>query len=107
MAVNRRIIIKRKIQVKMAQKISLYNTATSSQRDLIYLLTQRNKKVLCPVCKKTSVIYSRHLNYKTMHGNNVFIEQVLVACKRQNLSLNFYLTLVFLEICPKPHKRKK
>jgi hypothetical protein len=64
----------------MAEKISLYNTATSSQRD--DLLALRNKKVLCPVCEKTSVIFSKqglHLHYKTMHENNVISEQVLVA----------------------------
>ena len=34
----------------------LYITAISSQRD--YLLVLRNKKVLCPVCGKTSAIFS-------------------------------------------------
>ena len=64
----------------MAEKISLYNTATNSQRD--YLLALRNKKVLCPACEKTSAIFSRqgllHLHNKTMHKNNVFSEQLLV-----------------------------
>jgi hypothetical protein len=46
-----------------------------------------------------------------MNGNNVFSEhcQVLVASEAtvRNLYLNLYLTFVFLEMCPKPHKRKK
>ena len=51
-----RIIIKRKIPSQNRWGNIFYNTATSSQRD--YLLAPRNKKVLCPVCEKTSVIYS-------------------------------------------------
>ena len=47
-----------------------------------------------------------YLHYKTMHGNNVFSEQVLVASE-ETFYLNLYLTFVFLEMCPKPHKRKK
>jgi hypothetical protein len=39
----------------MTEKISLYNAATSWQRDC--LLALRNKKVLCPVCEKTSAIF--------------------------------------------------
>ena len=61
----------------MAEKISL--STTSTQR--YYLLALRNNKVLCPVCGKTSAIFSRqglNLHYKTMHKNNVFSEEVLV-----------------------------
>jgi hypothetical protein len=40
--------------------------------------------VLCPVCEKTSAIFSKqgfHAHYKTMsYKNNVFTEQVLVEC---------------------------
>jgi hypothetical protein len=54
-------------------------TSTSSQRD--YLIALQNKKVLCPLCDKTSAIFSRqglHLHYKTIHKNSIFSEQVLV-----------------------------
>ena len=58
MAVNRgRIIIKSKTHVKMTEKISLYNTVTSSQRD--YLLALRNTKMLCSSLRENICYFSR------------------------------------------------
>ena len=92
----------------MAEEISLYNIATSSQRD--YLLALRNKKVLCPVCEKTSAIFSRqglHLHYKTVHGNNVFTVANRFWLQAKKLVFKFIFDIFILEMCPKPHKRKK
>jgi hypothetical protein len=69
----------------MSEKISLYNILQQAHAQRDHLLALRTKKVLCPVCEKTSVIFCRqglHLHYKTMHGSNVFSEQVLVSSEK-------------------------